>query len=107
MEFSREKLKQIRRLMVFAAALVLIIIYSSQVFLGIQLFFGIIKPFLYGGAIAFALNIPLRAYEEKVFGRWHGKSAGKVKRPLCMVLTLLSVLLVIGLGTKGKFGRSG
>lgn len=97
MEFSREKMKQIRRLMVFAAALVLIIIYSSQVFLGIQLFFSIIKPFLYGGAIAFALNIPLRAYEEKVLGRWKGKAAGKIKRPLCMVLTLLSVLLVIGL----------
>ena len=97
MEFSREKMKQIRRLMVFAAVLVLIIVYSSQVFWGIQLFFGIIKPFLYGGAIAFALNIPLRAYEGKVLGRWQGKIAKKIKRPLCMVLTLLSVLLVIGL----------
>lgn len=97
MEFNKEKMKQIRRLMVFAAVLVLIIIYSSQVFLGIQLFVGIIKPFLYGGAIAFALNIPLRAYEEKVLGRWQGKIAGKIKRPLCMVLTLFSVLLIIGL----------
>lgn len=97
MEFSRKKMKQIRHLMFLAALLVLIIVYSSQVFWGIQLFFGIIKPFVYGGAIAFVLNIPLRAYEVKVLGRWQGKMAGKVKRPLCMVLALVSVMIIIGL----------
>ena len=97
MEFSKEKLKQIRRLMVFAAVLVLIIVYSRQILLGIQFIFGIIKPFVYGSAIAFVLNIPLRAFEENMLGRWKGKIAGKIKRPLCMVLTLVSVLLVIGL----------
>lgn len=97
MEFSRKKMKQIRHLMFLAALLVLVIVYSSQVFWGIQLFFGIIKPFVYGGAIAFVLNIPLRAYEVKVLGRWQGKMAGKVKRPLCMVLALVSVMIIIGL----------
>lgn len=97
MEFSRKKMKQIRHLMFLAALLVLVIMYSSQVFWGIQVFFGIIKPFVYGGAIAFVLNIPLRAYEVKVLGRWQGKIAGKVKRPLCMVLALISVMLIIGL----------
>lgn len=90
-------MKQIRHLMFLAALLVLVIMYSRQVFWGIQLFFGIIKPFVYGGAIAFVLNIPLRAYEVKVLGRWQGKTAGKVKRPLCMVLALISVVLIIGL----------
>lgn len=97
MEFSRKKMKQIRQLMFLATLLVLVIAYSSQVFWGIQLFFGIIKPFVYGGAIAFVLNIPLRAYEVKVLGRWQGKMAGKVKRPLCMVLALVSVMIIIGL----------
>lgn len=95
MEFNKENLRQIRRLLLFAAVLVLIVMYSSQVILGIQFVFGIVKPFLYGGVIAFALNIPLKAYEEKLFKRWKGKRAAKLKRPLCMVLSLISVILVI------------
>lgn len=97
MEFSKEKLKQIRWLMVLAALLVLAIVYSSQVLAGIQFAFGIAKPFLYGGVIAFVLNIPMRALEEKALKRWNGKAAGKIKRPLCMVLTLVGVVLVVGL----------
>ncbi|MCH5338714.1 MAG: AI-2E family transporter [Acetatifactor sp.] len=95
MEFNKENLRQIRRLLLFAAVLVLVIMYSNQVFFGIQFVYGIVKPFLYGGVIAFALNIPLKAYEEKLFKRWKGKSAARLKRPLCMVLSLLSVILVI------------
>lgn len=94
MEFGREKLKQIRHLMILAALLVLGIIYSQDVFRGIGFLFGIVRPFLAGGAIAFVLNIPMKAYEEKLLGRWRGKGAGKAKRPLCMVLSIVSVLLV-------------
>lgn len=97
MEFNRENLRQIRRLLLFAAALILVIIYSNQVFFGIQFVLGITKPFLYGGIIAFVLNIPLRAYEEKLLGRWKGKSAASLKRPLCVALSLISVVLIIGL----------
>ena len=97
MEFSKEKLKQIRRLMILAALLVLVIVYSSQVLTGIQFAFSIAKPFLYGGVIAFVLNIPMRALEEKALKRWNGKVAGKMKRPLCMVLTLVGVVLVVAL----------
>lgn len=95
MEFSKEKLRQIRRLMVLAAVLVLLLIYSEKVFYGAGVLFGIAKPFLYGGVIAFVLNIPLRAYEKKMFGRWRGKSADRWKRPLCMVLALVSVILIV------------
>ena len=95
MEFNKENLRQIRRLLLFAAVLVLIVMYSNQVIFGIQFVFGIVKPFLYGGVIAFALNIPLKAYEEKLFRRWKGKSADRLKRPFCMVLSLISVILVI------------
>ncbi len=97
MEFSREKLKQIRRLMVWATFLILIIIYSDKVLFGSIFVLNILKPFLYGGAIAFALNIPMRALEEKLLARWKGKSAVKLKRPLCMVLTIVLVILVISI----------
>ena len=95
MEFGREKLKQIRHLMLLAALLVLGIIYSQQVFWGVGFLFRIITPFLAGGAIAFVLNIPMKAFEEKLLGRWRGKGAGSVKRPLCLVLSMVSVLLVL------------
>lgn len=95
MEFSREKIRQIRHLMVLAALLVLAIIYSDKVFQGISFFFGILSPFLIGGAMAFALNIPMKAFEEKLFARWKGKSAEKMKRPLCLVLSIIALILVI------------
>ena len=97
MEFSREKLRQIRRLMILAAVLVLAIVYSEQIVYGAGFVFGIAKPFLYGGVIAFVLNIPLRVFERKLFKRSKGKVAGKLKRPICLILTLVSVLLVVGL----------
>ena len=97
MEFSREKLRQIRHLMVLAAALVLAVIYSSQVLQGARFLLGIFTPFLMGGVIAFVLNIPMKAFEEKVFGRWKGKGSGKARRPLCLVLSIVSVLFVISI----------
>ena len=97
MEFSREKLRQIRKLMVLAALLILAILYSDKVFLGAVFVVNILKPFLYGGAIAFAMNIPMKALEEKLFARWKGKSASKLKRPVCMILTIVLVVLVISL----------
>ncbi len=97
MEFEKGTLRQIRRLMFLAAALVLAIVYSSQVFWGIGFLAGILKPFLYGCVVAFVLNIPLRGFETRVFGRVRGKFWRKGKRPLCMVLTVLSVALVLTL----------
>ncbi len=97
MEFSKGKIRQIRHLMILAALLILALIYSKEVFQGIAFFYSILSPFLVGGIMAFVLNIPMRAYEEKVFGRWRGKSAQRLKRPLCMVLSIVSVAVVISL----------
>ena len=69
MESGREKMRQIRHLLVLAALLVLALIYSREVFRGISFFFRILQPFLWGGAIAFALNIPMKCYEEKLLDR--------------------------------------
>ena len=69
MEFSREKIKQIKNLMVLAAFLILAVIYSEKLFFGIIFLAGILKPFFYGGAVAFVLNIPMKWIEEKLLGR--------------------------------------
>ena len=80
MEFSREKIRQIRHLMILAAVLVLAIIYSEKVFQGLAFLLGIASPFLVGGIMAFVLNIPMKAFEEKMLRRWSGKSAEKIGR---------------------------
>lgn len=95
MEFSREKRKQIRRFMILAAFLVLVIVYSEKVFQGAAFLFGILKPFLYGGAVAFVLNIPMRGIEGKWLGGWNGKASEKLKRPVSMVITLVLITLVL------------
>lgn len=94
MEFSREKIKQIKSLMVLAAFLVLAVIYSEKIFAGFVFIIGIFKPFIYGGAIAFVLNIPMRGIEEKLFKRWKGKRAEKLKRPLSILFSIVLILLL-------------
>ncbi len=95
MGFDKEKIKQIRWLMVLAAVLVLGILYSSSVFAGIGFAFRIARPFLYGGVIAFVLNLPMKAFENKLLRKWKGKAAAKLKRPVCMTLSVVAVFLVV------------
>lgn len=95
MGFNKEKIKQIRWLMVLAAVLVLGIIYSKELFEGAGFVLSIARPFLYGGVIAFVLNLPMKAFENKLFKKWKGKAADKLKRPVSLVLSIVAVILVI------------
>ncbi len=95
MELSKAKMKQIRRLMVLAAVLVLAVIYSKEVIAGVKFVFGIFSPFIVGGIMAFILNLPMRFYETTLFKRWRGKAADKLKRPICMIMSLISVVLIL------------
>jgi len=95
MEFNREKMKQIRKLMVLAAVLALAVIYSEKVLWGGAFLLGIMRPFIYGGGVAFVLNIPMKLIEEKLLVRRKNKAAKKWKLPLSMVLSLALILLVL------------
>ena len=77
MGFDRKKIKQIRQLMILAAALILALLYRKEVFDAIAMLFGIMKPFLYGGVIAFVLNIPLCQIENRLLSHWRGKANDK------------------------------
>ena len=48
-----------------------------------------LSPFIVGGAIAFVLNIPLKAVENKLLKKWKGKLAAKLKRPVSILLSLI------------------
>lgn len=95
MGFDKLKLKQIRGLFLFVALIVLLIVYSGSVFRGLQVLLGILTPFIAGGAIAFVLNIPLRFIENKLLKRWNGKVAARIKRPICIVLSIIFVLAIV------------
>lgn len=97
MGFDKIKLKQIRLLIVFTAVIILALMYSNVVATGIIIGVRILKPFLYGGMIAFVLNILLIIFENRLFKRWKGKSAKVLKRPICIVLSVVSVLAIVTL----------
>ncbi len=97
MGFNKDKIRQICLLMVFGALLVLAVIYSDLIFRGIALGFSIATPFLIGGIIAFVLNLPMKAIERLIFGKWKGKLATKLKRPVSMLLAIVFVVLIINL----------
>lgn len=95
MGYSKEKIKQICGLMAFGALLVLAVRYSELVCAGILLLIDIAKPFIVGGMIAFVLNLPMRAIEERLLGKWKGKAAQRCRRPISILLAIIVVALIV------------
>lgn len=98
MKLDKEDLKKIRHLILFAIIAQAIISNISLIFQGLTVLWDIVFPFVFGGAIAFVLNVPMRALENRIF---HGRSlsgnkvAQKIARPVSLVLTIILVLGVI------------
>ena len=90
---SKETIKALRGLMIFAALLVLAVLHLDKVFLAIGVVLRISRPFIIGAAVAFVINIPMRAIETKLFAPKSKMS--KWKRPLSFLLSILAVVLVL------------
>lgn len=57
-----------------------------------------LSPFLLGGAIAFVLNVPMRAIERRLFPAPRGRSrAAGARRPAALLVTLVAVIGVLTL----------
>ncbi|MBQ9136521.1 MAG: AI-2E family transporter [Lachnospiraceae bacterium] len=97
MGFEKEKIKQIRGLIIFVAVIMLLVIYSGSVFEGLRMLIGMLVPFITGGAIAFVLNLPLRTIENKLMKKWNGKVTSKLKRPLSILLSIVFIVLILAL----------
>ena len=95
MEFNRQTVKALLGIVcggiAFAAALL-----HLHALAGAALWLlGILSPLLLGCAIAFILNVPMRALERRLFpGRKRGE---KLRRPLALLLTLAAVAAVLAL----------
>lgn len=88
-------MRQIRNLILFAAVVVLCVMYSGQIVRWIFLGIDILEPFAVGGMIAFALNLPMKFVEERLLGRWKGKAADKLRRPLSLLAAIVFVAVLI------------
>ena len=97
-DFSKLSMKKIRELIVFTA-LIVVALWKFDVVLGvIRAIWGIIFPFVLGGAIAFVINVPMSFLEKKLFGKAKekgSKAAGKLARPVSLLLTIVLVVGVI------------
>ena len=97
-DFSKLSIKKIRELIVFTV-LIVVALWKFDVVLGvIMAVWGIIFPFALGGAIAFVINVPMSFLEKKLFGKAKekgSKAAGKLARPISLLLTIVWVVGVI------------
>ena len=92
---EKERFKFWFKILLTVAVLSLCVIRFDWICSAIKDLYKMIQPFLIGGLIAFVLNIPMRRIELTLFGKKDGKIAGKLKRPVSIVLTLLFLLLVL------------
>lgn len=100
MNWNRKERKNIRGLIVFAAAMVLLLMKFDLLCQAVIFAVGIMKPFLLGGVIAFVINLPMSFFEGKLFKTDKMKGRKKeiccrIKRPVSLVTAIAAVILVI------------
>ena len=78
--------KSILKLLIYAGIIILLIMYSKQVYEWGIFLLKVAQPFIMGGAFAFVLNIPMRQIEKIHFGKY------RIKRGFSILLTLLFVI---------------
>ena len=94
-------MKKIRWLIAFAVLLYLGIQNLAVVLKYVKLLWGLLLPFVLGGAMAFVLNVPMSFIERHLFGKVReknnkaGKAASKLARPVSLVLSIVFVILLI------------
>lgn len=92
MDLSKETMAKIKELIIFATIVVILGVNYQKVIGVLGILIGIVSPFLVGSAIAFILNVPMRAIEKHLPMKKH-------KRPVSLCLTILLILSLLGVVT--------
>ena len=98
MELNKETMKKIKEIILFTAILIACFWKYDVVFSLLRFIFGVIFPFVLGGAIAFVLNVPMNFIERHLFPdekKEKSKAVSKLARPVSLVLVILFVLSII------------
>lgn len=98
MELTKENIKKLRGLILFTAVVV-VCLWKYEASLEILYFaWGVVFPFILGGAIAFVLNVPMNFFQRHLFPEERtekSKVLKKMARPVSMLIVLFSVIAVI------------
>ena len=93
MEINKKTLRRILLIILFAVVLIWAGFVPAQSGAVLSKVGGILSPFVIGGALAFIINVPMRAIESRLFQK--RTRLQKLRRPIALVLALLFVLLVV------------
>ena len=85
MEFNKQTVKALLGVVCGGIAFAAALLHLDVVAGAAGWLLGILSPLLLGCAIAFILNVPMRALERCLFP--HAKKANKLRRPLALLLT--------------------
>lgn len=109
MDLSRETIKKLRGLIVFTILILVGLWNLSVVLEAVGFIWGILFPFVLGGAIAFVINVPMSFIEKTLFGEKEnrGRWKRKLARPLSLVITIVLAVTVIVLVMFGVIPQLG
>lgn len=97
MEWNKQSVKSLLLVVCGGVAFYCALQHLKAVIAAIAWLVGILSPFLLGGAIAFVLNVPMRAIERHL--RFRGRRSAALHRPLALMLTLVAVIAVLVLAS--------
>jgi predicted PurR-regulated permease PerM len=97
MEWNKQNVKYILLVVCGGIAFYCALTHLAAVVYAFGWVLGILAPFLLGGAIAFILNVPMRAIERHLFPK--ERTMERCRRPLALLLTLLAVIGVLSLAS--------
>ena len=95
MEFNKQTVKALLGVVCGGIAFAAALLHLDVVAGAAGWLLGILSPLLLGCAIAFILNVPMRALERCLFP--HAQKANKLRRPLALLLTVAAVSAVLAL----------
>lgn len=100
MELNSKNIKKILLIVFFSSVIVACVFNFEGVLLLLGKIFSFISPIIFALCVAFVLNVPLNALENRVFkfmAKSKRKFVRKLRRPICLVLTYLFAFGLISL----------
>lgn len=94
MDLNKNNTKKILLIICAAILFAYLIFNFSKVILLAKWIISLIMPFIIGFAIAFILNVPMKGFENVLFKNKESRFY-RMKRPVCLVLAIICILLVI------------
>lgn len=95
MQFDKQTVRSLLLVVCGGIAFYAVLMHLGIVAYAIRWLLGILSPLLLGCAIAFILNVPMRAIERGLLP--HTKKAARLRRPLALVCTIAAVAAVLTL----------